>query len=119
MIFEIDDYSSMQDAITRFCLFLSQNKVPDERVFDSRLVANELVGNVLRHAQGRAKLHGDIREGFVELVVFSSVAFIPPTTAPKADLYAEHGRGLFLIDSVCYERKTTKDGGILVRIRIE
>lgn len=119
MIFEIDNYSSMQDAIARFCLFLSQNEVPDERVFDSRLVANELVGNVLRHAQGRARLHGEIREGFVELAVFSSVSFTPPKTTQQADLYAEHGRGLYLVDSVCHERTTTKDGGILVRIRIK
>ena len=119
MIFEIDDYSSMQDAITRFCLFLTQNKIPDERIFDSRLVANELVGNVLRHTQGRARLHGEIRGGFVELVVFSSVAYTPPKTTEKADLFAEHGRGLYLVDSVCHSRTTTKDGGILVRIRTE
>lgn len=118
MIFEIDDYLSMQDAIAQFCLFLAQNEVSDERVFDSRLVANELVGNVLRHARGKAKLCGDIRDGFVELTVSSSVSYVPPRTTRNAEVYAEHGRGLYLVDSVCHERTTTKDGSILVRIRI-
>ena len=119
VIFEIDDYLSMQDAIAQFCLFLAQNEVSDERVFDSRLVANELVGNVLRHSRGKAKLCGDIRNGFVELTVFSSVSYIPPKRAQNAEIYAEHGRGLYLVDSVCHERTMTKDGGILVRIRIK
>ncbi len=118
MIFEIDNYSSMQDAIAQFCLFLAQNQVSDERVFDSRLVANELVGNVLRHSHGKATLCGDIRDGFVELTVLSSVRYTPPKTTKNAEIYAEHGRGLYLVDSVCHERTTTKDGGILVRIRI-
>lgn len=119
MIFEIDGYKAMQDAIARFCLFLTQNNVSDERVFDSRLAASELLGNVLRHSSGKARLHGEIKNGFVELAVFSTAAYTPPQTSRNADPYAEHGRGLFLVDSVCFERKTTEDGGILVRIRID
>ena len=36
-----------------------------------------------------------------------------------AEVYSEHGRGFYLVDSVCAERKLTGDGGILVRIKIK
>ena len=117
MIFEVKNYAAMQDAISQFCRFLVSENVSSESVFDSRLVANELVSNVLRHSDGEAKLHGEVKDGFVELVIVSTKKFVPPETPRCSDVYAEHGRGLYLVDSVCTERITTPDGGILVRIK--
>ena len=119
MIFEINNHLTMREALDEFCVYLTQNGVSPERVFDSKLVATELVGNVLRHSDGIANLCGELTEEFIELVVRSSIPFIPPTFSQKAELYAESGRGLFLVDSVCEERISTNDGGIKVRIRIE
>ncbi len=117
MIFEIHDYTTMKDAIARFCLFLTEKKVPSERVFDSRLIASELLGNVLRHSDGKAKLQGGVKDGFVEVTVYSSVVYVPPKISKNADVLAENGRGLYLIDSLCAERTVTPDGGILVKIK--
>ena len=119
MIFEIESHLAMREALDDFCRYLVSNGVSPERVFDSKLVATELVGNVLRHSKGVAKLCGEITEEFIELIVLSSVPFVPPIRSEKAELYAESGRGLFLVDSVCEERFSTGDGGIKVRIRIE
>ncbi len=118
MQFEIHDYPTMQKSIADFCRFLADFGLSAERIFDCRLVANELIGNVLRHTPGKARLQGDIEDGFVVLTVRSSVAFMPPKTSNCSDVYAEHGRGLFLVDSVCAERITTDEGDILVRIQI-
>lgn len=118
MVFEVKNYAAMREAIESLCRFLSEQCVPSESVFDSKLVASELVGNVLRHSQGTATLCGEIKDGFVELHVLSDVTFIPPIISQKAEVYAEQGRGLFLVDSVCHERKTSEEGGIFVRIKI-
>ncbi len=119
MIFEIKNHVAMREALDALCSYLAQQGVPPERVFDSKLVATELVGNVLRHSDGIAKLCGEIEGGFIELIVFSSIPFIPPKTSQKVEVYAEGGRGLYLVDSVCEERFSTGDGGIKVRIRVE
>lgn len=118
MIYRIKDVLAMREAIAEFCAFLAREKVPADSVFNSKLVVSELVGNVLRHTDDEATFHGEVKDGFIELSVFSNGAFTPPSTSKQADVYAEHGRGLFLVDKFCVER-TAKDGGIFVRIRIE
>lgn len=118
MIFEIENYETMQSAITQFCRFLNELSVSPESVFDSKLVASELVGNVLRHSNGRATLRGEVQNGFIELTVLSTEQYTPPTQSRKAEVYAESGRGLFLVDAVCERRSLTDEGGIFVKIKL-
>ena len=118
MIFEINNYLSLREAVENVSRVLKERDVPAERVFDARLVVSELVGNVLRHAKTTATLGVEIDGEFLEMYVQSSVAFMPPTLSKKAAVFAESGRGLFLVDSVSDERSATKDGGIRVRIKI-
>ncbi|MBQ7879174.1 MAG: ATP-binding protein [Clostridia bacterium] len=118
MVFEVENYATMKQAIDSFCRFLGEENIPAESVFTSKLAATELIGNVLRHAQGTARLCGEIKDGCIHLTVFSTPQFIPPATTRQADLFAEHGRGLFLVDEVSMERTLTADGGILVKIKI-
>ena len=47
MIFEVDSYQTLRHAVEELCAFLSASEVPQERVFDSKLAAYELLGNVL------------------------------------------------------------------------
>ena len=119
MIFEIHNYQTLRSAVDALCDFLSSENVPDEGVFDSKLVAYELLGNVLKHAQGRASLHSALKNGFVELKLIAETPFIPPQTAQCADIHAEHGRGIYLVDSLCEQRCITEDGHLLVRIKIK
>ena len=118
MIFEIDNYLSLREAIERVSRMLTEQDVPDERVFDTRLVVSELVGNVLRHAKTTATLGVEIGVEFLEIRVRSDLPFVPPSVSKKAELFAESGRGLFLVDSVSEERSCTKEGQICVRIKI-
>ena len=118
MIFEIQNYQTLRSAVDALCEFLSSENVPSERIFDSKLVAYELLGNVLKPSQGGAKLHGALNDGFVELKFISQTPFALPTVAQCAEVHAEHGRGIYLVDSVCAERHTAEDGSILVRIKI-
>ena len=118
MIFQIDNYLSLREAMESVTRTLAEHDVPDERVFDARLVVSELVGNVLRHAKTTARLVVEIGDGFVKVLVQSDLPFVPPAVSRKAELFAESGRGLFLVDSVSEERTCTKDGQICVRIKI-
>ncbi len=119
MRFEVKDHAALQRAVEAFCRFLKTENVPEERVFDSRLAINELVGNVLRHTDGVADFCGQVKDGFVEVCVRSAKRFTPPEKSVlPADVFSEHGRGLFLVDSVSEERVAMEDGGIKVRIRI-
>ena len=75
MIFEIENYHTLKSAVEELCNFLFENDVPVDRVFDSKLAAYELLGNVLKHSGGSAKLQGGITEEFVELKILAEKAF--------------------------------------------
>ena len=119
MIFEIENYQTLKRAVEELCDFLFDNEVPMDRVFDSKLAAYELLGNVLKHSGGSAKLQGAITDGFVELKILAQRAFCPPDKGTCSDVYSEHGRGLFLVDSVCAERVYHDDGSIVIKIKIQ
>ena len=118
MILKIENYISLQTAIANLCRFLQEKEVSEEGVFHSRLVASELLGNVLKHSTGHATLHTAVKNGFVELTVCSSVQYTPPKKSVCSDEYAENGRGLFLVDAVSVERTMTESGDILVKIKM-
>ena len=119
MEFDIQDMQSLKRAVEELCSYLDQQGIGREGIFDSRLVANELLGNVLKHAKATASMSFCVREGHIHITVSSSNPFTPPAKSVCSDTNAEHGRGLFLVDSVCVERTTTQDGGIAVRIKIK
>ena len=119
MRFEIHNLTAMQEALERLCEFLIQENIPSGNVFDSKLVVSELIGNVLKHSDGIASLEWGVEGGFIRLKINSTSPFTHPTKSSLPPVYSEHGRGLFLVDSVCEERITTADGGILVRIKIQ
>ncbi len=119
MIFEIENYGTLKSAVKELCDYLALNQVADEHIFDSKLVVYELLGNVLKHSGGSAKLAMELLQEYIELKVLAERIFFPPEKGTCAEVFSEHGRGLFLVDSVSAERTFTADGGILVRIKIK
>lgn len=119
MFYEVKDLETFHKAMQALCEFLTSENVSPDSIFDSRLVASELLGNVLRHANGTAKLHGKVANGFVELKIVSAHAYYPTEKALCSELYAEHGRGLFLVDSICKELVFKEEDGLRVQIRIK
>lgn len=117
MWFEIGVMSDLKNATQAICRYLEENDIPKEKVFDCRLVVNELVGNVLRHSEGTASVKGNIKEGCIEIFVRSTKVFIPPTVSECSSATAEGGRGLYLVDSVSVSRTVTSDGEIKVVIQ--
>ncbi|MBQ9727978.1 MAG: hypothetical protein IJV85_00095 [Clostridia bacterium] len=118
MDFEVKTYAALRAAIREFCDFLASVGASADCIFDSRLAMSELIGNVLRHSDGVAFVKGNIQDDVVVLEICSSTPFKPPQKSRLVDVYAEHGRGLYLVDTVCGERSTGEDGGICIKIKI-
>lgn len=117
MTYEIIDYESLRRAVDALCAFLSEENVSSDCVFDSKLVAYEVLGNVLKHAKGNATFAFALANGFVELTVLSEENGCPCEKGRCSGVYAESGRGLFLVDSVA-ERSTSEDGRMRIRIKL-
>ncbi|MFQ9737252.1 MAG: ATP-binding protein [Christensenellaceae bacterium] len=98
---EVKNFEALKEAMKELCDFLAESDVPEDSVFDSKLVVSELVSNVLQHSDGVASLESEIRGEFIELKVRSSVRFCPPEESRCSEVYAESGRGLFIVDNVC------------------
>lgn len=119
MYFEIDDYNALKHALQRLCAGLEECSVPEETVFDSKLVANELLSNVLQHGGGKAYFYAELKENEITLSVKSACRFRPPEISSCADVDSECGRGLFLVDRLSSARDYSEERGICVIIKIE
>lgn len=114
MKFEIQNYLALREAMDKFCAFLLAEKVEEERVFNCKLAVYELIGNVLKHSGGGAALYGEISNERITLKIVAEKPFFPPNTTVCADVFEEHGRGLFLVDKLCEERSFTPDGALII-----
>ncbi len=112
----IDDYNALRRALKRMCdLFVSEG-VSEEKVFDSRLIAFELVSNALEHGGGKAFLRAELAVGTITISVRGEKDYRPSVQTSLAAPYEESGRGLFLIDRLG-ERGYSKEKGVIVVIR--
>ena len=118
MYFEIDDYNALKAALNSLCRGLSERDIPQETVYDSKLVADELLSNALRHGGGKAYFSVDVEEDMISLSVRSVHAFRPPDKSILSGREAEHGRGLYIVDALVETRRYSEEGGTSVVIRI-
>ena len=119
IVFKVKDSSMLQEVLEELTKFLIHEGISNERVFDSKLVACELLGNVLRHTESETGLYGEIKDGHIELKVFSSMPFETPKKIVCSDVFSEHGRGLFLVNELCEGQIFSEMDGIRVRLKIE
>ena len=119
MFLKITNLKEMQSEMERLCEFLFREQIPRDSVFDSKLVVSELVGNIIKHSGGTASLYTEVKDGVIALKILSSNPYMLPEKGVCSDVYAENGRGLFLVDSVCQTRSQTKDGEIHITIAVK
>ncbi len=119
MYFEIGDHAELARALDSLTGGLEAEKVPEGVVFDSKLVANELVINVLRHGGGRAFFRAELLGDELLLCVRGENDFQPPAVSCCSAVGDECGRGLFLVDAVCSRREYSEKDGITVYINVK
>ena len=118
MFFKVNNLKDLQEGMERLCEFLLQSDIPAESIFDSKLVVSELIGNVLKHSDGIASLHTEVKDGLINLKITSTKSYVMPEKSACSDVFSEHGRGLFLVDTLSVQRMQTPDGGVLVVIEL-
>ena len=96
----------------------ARGTVPENAVFDCKLVANELLINALRHGGGHTLFTAEMQADEVVIRVRSGSSFRPPEKPACSDVNAECGRGLFLVDALSASCSYSETDGICVVIRI-
>lgn len=119
MYFEIADYNALRAALQEMTLRFTREKLTEETVFNSKLVANELLTNVLQHGGGRAVFRVEREGDEIRISVQSENKYRPPEKSVCADLFAECGRGLFLVDAYCERRLFSEQEGIVVFLKVQ
>ena len=78
MKFQVDDIRALRAALESMCSALEAQSVPENAVFDCKLVANELLINALRHGGGHALFTAETQADEVVIRVRSGSDFRPP-----------------------------------------
>lgn len=118
MDFKIDNYNELRNALREMCEGFG-SIMSDDALFDCKLVANELLSNVLQHGGERAFFRATLSGDEVTISVRGARDYRPPETSVCADTMQECGRGLFLIDSLCVRREYSDREGISVVIKVQ
>ncbi len=111
----VRDFDALRRALDGMTKALSE---PADRLFDSRLVARELLTNALRYGGGEAYFSFERVEGGVRISVRSANDFRPPEKVLPASAEAEGGRGLYLVDALSSARRYSEEEGIVVIVPI-
>lgn len=118
MTFKVDNLKNMSAELRSFADLLRDNQVGDEDVFLSRLVSCELITNVIRHGGDEATFCGKLSDDLIEITV-SADSLRGLDVQPKlSDVFAEGGRGLYIVKSVCYgDIERGENGEFIVYIK--
>ena len=115
--FKIGDLKNMGAHLKTFAEFLRLSGADDEDIFASKLVSCELITNVIRHAGEEAEFTGALSgESIVISVTADSFKNLDIST-PLPDVFAESGRGLYIIRSICSNIERGESGEIRAVIK--
>ena len=119
MRFVMYDYASFKTAMDNLRLFLLENALSQECIFNSKLIATELLGNVLQHSDGKASITVDVEDEVVVLQILSEKPFLPtlPKTLKKPEVSAERGRGLYLVDCLSVDWIVGENGTMVIKVK--
>jgi anti-sigma regulatory factor (Ser/Thr protein kinase) len=98
-----DEYFSM---LRRFC------HVSDEDLATCGLIFSELIGNAVRHAPGPLSVSLEQRDGELALHFIDSGPGFDFNASLPENLWAESGRGLFLISSLARNVRVERIPGL-------
>ncbi len=116
--FKVDDLKNMNGALAAFCEELRLSEVDEDAVFHSRLVSCELISNVLRHGGVEACFTGGRLGNHIKITVSSEQFGIVNPNPTLPDVFAESGRGLYIVRTLCKGQITVDGGKITVLIAL-
>ncbi len=98
--FRVDNLKRMSAELAAFAEYLKDNSVSDDDVFFSRLISCELITNVIRHSGESAQFSAEILGDGISISVTAPSFENLPLDAPAPDVFAESGRGLYIVRSI-------------------
>lgn len=116
--FEVDNLINMNSALQVFLDFLKSENVAEDDVFDSRLVSCELITNVVRHCGEMAVFKGEICGDNIVIAVSSENSGGVRLKPKLPDVFAESGRGLYIINAICNGDMEIEGNEIKVNIKM-
>ena len=114
--FKIDNLKNMGPHLKTFVDFLRLSGADDEDIFASRLVSCELITNVIRHGGDEAEFTGSLSKDAIMISVTADSFKNLDISTPVPDVFAESGRGLYIIKSLSSNIERGERGEIKVII---
>ena len=99
--FRVDNIKNMNACLKPFLEYLKGLGVDENAVFESRLVSCELISNVIRHLGETACFEGTLSDDGIVITVSSENTDGSKLCATLPDVFAESGRGLYIIKAIC------------------
>ena len=115
--FRVDNLREMNACLKPFLDFLKSSDVSEDDVFASRLVACELITNVLRHLGESADFSGSINGDDIVIAVSSPATSDAKLCISLPDVFAESGRGLYIVRAISSGNVTCVNGAVVVHIK--
>lgn len=116
--FKVDNLKNMTAKLKAFAEFLRSRDIAEDDVFLSRLVSCELITNVIRHGGEAAEFRGELLKDKISITVTADSQRGIKLNPERPDVFAESGRGLYIINEVSINGlERGEDGELRVFIR--
>ncbi len=117
--FKVDNLKNMNSELREFAEFLRLADVGDDDIFASRLVSCELITNVIRHGGDAAEFTGALTGEGIRITVAAESLKGVSLEGKAPDVFAESGRGLYIIKSLCGDIERGESGEVKVLIKFK
>lgn len=115
--FNVDDLKKMNEELRAFDEFLRRGGVREDDIFLCRLASCELISNVIIHGRESADFMGELLDDRISITVKGSGFDKVNVDARLPSLFAESGRGMFIVKSICFGAIERTDGGLRIYIK--
>lgn len=115
--FKVDNLKNMNSELKAFTEFLRVGGADDDAIFASKLVSCELITNVIRHGGDEAEFTGTLTGDSIEITVAAQSLAGLDLSRSAPDVFAESGRGLYIVRCICGEISAGEQGEIKVAIK--
>ena len=115
--FKVDNLKNMGTHLQTFAEFLRLSGADDEDIFASKLVSCELITNVIRHGGDEAEFTGVLSGDRIMITVTAESFKNLDISRPAPDVFAESGRGLYIVKRICSDIERGERGEIKVIIK--
>ncbi|MCD8307177.1 MAG: ATP-binding protein [Clostridia bacterium] len=98
--FKVGNMESMSAQLKAFSRILRESGINEDDVFSCRLVACELLSNVILHGGETASFESELKPDVIEITVTADCQNDVQSYHALPDAMAEHGRGLYIVNIV-------------------